>query len=134
MGDPGNPTDDGTERDPEQPGWASPTPPPPAASPPPPVDPTQPAAAPPPPPAATQPTTPAWGAPPPEAPGPPGGAATWAPPPGPPPKKRRLTWLWILIPLMFVLVAATVVTVIFGVKLFIGPIDATDDYYANIRD
>ena len=55
-----------------------------------------------------------------------------ADPGGPPPKKRRLTWLWILIPVLRVLVAATVVVVVFGVKLFIEPIDATNDFFADL--
>jgi flagellar basal body-associated protein FliL len=147
MGDPGNPTDGGTppEPDPDQPGWASPNPPetpPPAAPPPPSPEPTQPnapawgttppAATPPPPPTAPQATAPAWGTPPPAAPGPPAGTPGWSDPGGPPPKKRRLTWLWLLIPLMLVFVAATVVVVVFGVKLFTEPVDATNDFYADL--
>jgi hypothetical protein len=144
MGDSGNPTD-GTpqEPDPDQPGWASPNPPPapeptpPSAAPwgtPPPAAPDPPAgstpAAPPPP----QPAAPpAWGTPPPPAaPGPPAGTPGWGQPGGAPPKKRRLTWLWLLIPLMAVLVAATVVAGIFGVKLFTAPVDATNGYYADL--
>ena len=140
MGDPGNPSDAGTgpDPDPDQPGWASPTPPPPPAEPPPPAapPPPQPAAAPPPQPlAAPEPayasTAPAWGTPPPAA---PGATGAWGDTPGPPPKKRRLIWLWILIPVLLVMTASAIVAIVFGVKLFIGPIDATDDYYANLRD
>jgi hypothetical protein len=124
MGDPGNPTDGGTppEPDPDQPGWASPNPPPAAPSPPPP----------PPSPEPTPPGAPAWGTPPPAAPGPPAATPGWGQPGGASPRKRRLTWLWFLIPLLVVLVAATVVSGIFGVKLFTEPVDATNDFYADL--
>jgi hypothetical protein len=145
MGDPGNPTDGGIppEPDPDQPGWASPTPPPaapPPATPPPtppapapePTQPTAPAWGTTPPTAGAPATAPAWGTPPPAAPVPPGGTPGWGDAGGVPPRKRRLTWLWFLIPLMGVFVAATVVVVVFGVKLFTEPVDATNDFYADL--
>lgn len=127
MGDPGNPTDpsgaSGSEPDPGQPGWASPTPP---AEPP-----AQPPAAPPPP---TQPAAPAYGAPPPPTvPGAAPAGAGWEPPP-PPVKKRRLTWLWILIPVLLVFAASVVVIAVFAVRAIVGPIEATDDYFDALRD
>jgi hypothetical protein len=146
MGEPGNPNPDvdpGPEPDPDRPGWASPTPPPPVppapqpeppASPPPasppPVPPT-PAAAPPP-------APPAWGTPgagwtpPPGATPPPATGGGWTP--GPPPRKRRLTWLWILIPVLLVFAASTVVVIVFAVRLVLGPVQTTNDYYADLRD
>jgi hypothetical protein len=48
-------------------------------------------------------------------------------------KKRRLTWLWILIPVLLVFVASFVVIVVFAVKLIGGPIEATNDYYADLK-
>ncbi len=54
--------------------------------------------------------------------------------PGPPPKKRRLTWLWILIPVLLVLVASTVVVIVFAVRLVLGPVQTTNDYYADLKD
>jgi hypothetical protein len=86
------------------------------------------------PPAPTAPQPQAWGTPPPAAPVPPGPGAGWNEPPARPPKKRRLTWLWLLIPLMLVLVASTVVVIVFAVKLFTEPIDATNSFYADLRD
>lgn len=81
------------------------------------------------------PPAPAWGAPPPPPAGPLAGAPTWGPPadPGTPPQKRRLTWLWFLIPVLVVFVAASTVAVVFGARLYSGPIDATNKYYADIR-
>jgi len=137
MGDPGNPqhpTGPGSEPDPEQPGWASPNPPPPP-------DPTpQPTPQPPPvnaPPAAPTPAAqpawgtpaPAWGAPPPGGPIPPAGGYGA----GPPVKKRRLTWLWILIPTLLVLVASTVVVGVYVGELVLGPVDSTNDFLADVR-
>jgi hypothetical protein len=171
MGQPGNPTEpgppaEGSEPDPEQAGWASPTPPPPPPPPPAPGAPptySQPPSAPTPtyqqppseppaqPPAQPPAATPAWGAqqpawgsePPVWGTPPPGGVAPptapgagWVPPgpgAGPPPKKRRLTWLWFLIPTLVVFVAAFVVIIVFAVKLVGGPIEATNDYYADVK-
>jgi hypothetical protein len=153
MGDPGNPTDPdvGREPDPDRPGWASPTPPPsqPPPTPPPaaPTPPPPPPPAPPPEPGPTQPgapapgAAPAWGTP---APGwgaaPPGGAVPptaagggWTQP-GAAPRKRRLTWVWILIPVLLVFVVSTVVVIVFAVRLLTGPIQTTNDYYADLRD
>lgn len=122
MGDPGNPTDpsgpSGNEPDPGQPGWASPTPPPAPAPPPPPAPPT---------PASY--TTP----PPPTGPGAPPAGSGWEPPP-PPVKKRRLTWLWILIPVLLVFVTSVVLIVVFAVRAIVGPIETTDDYFTALRD
>lgn len=122
MGDPGNPTDpsgpSGNEPDPGQPGWASPTPPPAPAPPPPPAPPT---------PASY--TTP----PPPTGPGAPPAGSGWEPPP-PPVKKRRLTWLWILIPVLLVFFTSVVLIVVFAVRAIVGPIETTDDYFTALRD
>ena len=74
---------------------------------------------------------PTWGAPPPGGPVPPGGAGGGWQPPGPPVKKRRLTWLWILIPVLVVFVASAVVVGVFAVRLAVEPIDATNDYFAR---
>jgi hypothetical protein len=105
-------SDPGTPSDPNQPGWASPTPPPvppgPEPSPPPPVPPT--------PPVATAP-----------------GGAGWTPPPAPA-KKRRLTWLWILIPVLALFLVSLVLVIVFAVRLFVGPLEATEDYFAALRD
>jgi hypothetical protein len=154
MGDPGNPSNPnvGSEPDPDQPGWASPTPPPPSTPPSetPPPEPQAPIAAPVPPepaPTAPQPQAPVtapsaapawgtpppvWGTPPPVAPTPPAAAGGgWTP--GPKPKKRRLTWLWILIPVLLVFVASTVVVIVFVVKLALGPVQTTNDYYADLH-
>jgi hypothetical protein len=133
MGDPGNPTDPsgtpGNEPDPAQPGWASPTPP---ATPPTPP-PTPPSAAPSPPPAYAPPAF----TPPPPPPGTPGGGpvdpAGWEPPPTPV-KKRRLTWLWILIPVLLVCATSVIVIAVFAIRAIVGPIEATDDYFAALRD
>lgn len=135
MGDPGNPTNGGVEPepDPDQPGWASPTPPPPPEPAPavPPV-PQAPPVAPTPAPAPAAP--PAWGTPPPGGAAPPAApGAGWTPPPAGA-KKRRLTWLWILIPVLVVLVASTVVVIVFAVRLITGPVGTTNDYYADLRD
>ncbi len=159
MGDPGNPTDGGTppepDPDPDQPGWASPHPPdlrrprrhPQRLAP---AGPDRahaarwPSAVRGDSPAADR-TGGARGGTTPR-PHPPGarrrprprdrprapGAPAWGDPAARPPKKRRLTWLWFLIPLMLVFVAATVVTVVFGVKIFTEPVDATNDYYADL--
>jgi hypothetical protein len=79
---------------------------------------------------------PVWGTPPPGAPIPPGGGVPggggWTP--GPVPRKRRLTWLWILIPVLLVFVASTVVVIVFVTKLVTAPIQTTNDYYADLRD
>lgn len=121
MGDPGNPTDpsgpSGNEPDPGQPGWASPTPPP--------------APAPPPPPA--PPTPASYTTPPPTGPGAPPAGSGWEPPP-PPVKKRRLTWLWILIPVLLVFFTSVVLIVVFAVRAIVGPIETTDDYFTALRD
>jgi hypothetical protein len=138
MGDPGNPTDPtdptdptapsdagGPGSDPGRPGWASPTPPPP----PPPPEPSPP---PPPPPVAAAP--PSFGAPPP--PNVPGGVppnAGWEPP-APPVKKRKLTWLWILIPVLLVFAASVVLIAVFAVRAIVGPIETTDNYFSALRD
>jgi hypothetical protein len=99
--------DPGAPSDPNQPGWASPTPPPPAsAPPPPPTVPTPPAPAP--------------------GPGDPGGAA--------PVRKRRLTWLWILIPVLVVFLASLVLVIVFAIRLVVGPLEATEDYFQALRD
>jgi hypothetical protein len=138
MGDPGNPehgAEPGSEPNPEQPGWAAPNlpPPPPAPTPPPP-----PYGSPPPQPAAPQPQPqwgtppPAWGAPPPGGPVPPGGAGGGWQPTGAPVKKRRLTWLWILIPVLVILVTSTVVVGVYAVRLAVEPIDATNEYLADL--
>ncbi|MGZ6964849.1 MAG: Rv0361 family membrane protein [Acidimicrobiia bacterium] len=150
MGDPGNPTNPDTgadaEPDPDQPGWASPTPPPPSSAPPPATEPVPSSVPPPPSQAPTWGSAPQWGAPQPAwgAP-PPGGPPPGMPPPAGPgggwapqgpvvaPKKRRLTWLWFLIPILVVFLAAASVAVVFGVKLFTGPVDATNDYYAELK-
>ncbi|MGZ4802534.1 MAG: Rv0361 family membrane protein [Acidimicrobiia bacterium] len=150
MGDPGNPTnpDSGSdaEPDPDQPGWASPTPPPPSSAPPPATEPVPSSVPPPPSQAPTWGSAPQWGAPQPAwgAP-PPGGPPPGMPPPAGPgggwapqgpvvaPKKRRLTWLWFLIPILVVFLAAATVAIVFGVKLFTGPVDATNDYYAELK-
>ncbi|MGZ6968728.1 MAG: Rv0361 family membrane protein [Acidimicrobiia bacterium] len=155
MGDPGNPTNPDTgadaEPDPDQPGWASPTPPPPSSAPPPATEPVPSSVPPPPSQAPTWGSAPQWGAPQPAwgAP-PPGGPPPGMPPPGMPPpagpgggwapqgpvvapKKRRLTWLWFLIPILVVFLAAATVAIVFGVKLFTGPVDATNDYYAELK-
>jgi hypothetical protein len=125
MSDPGNPTDPSgtpeTGPDPGQPGWASPTPPPPAP-------------APPPPPSDATPAPPTFGAPPPpptlpNAPVDPG----WQPP-QPPAKKRRLTWLWILIPILAVFAVSVILIIVFAVRAIVGPIEATDDYFSALRD
>lgn len=151
MDDPGNPTDptgeSGSEPDPDQPGWASPTPPPPAEPPPPPTPVTVPPAAeiPPPPTPTPQPTwgtTPAAAVPPPPvvpgapvAGGPSDPSAAWTQVgAAPAPKKRRLTWLWILIPVLLVFIGATAVAITFGVKILVGPVDATNEYYAGLHD
>lgn len=91
--DPGHPNDPsgtpgaGSGPDPNQPGWAVPTPP------------------------------------------------SQSPPPAPvPPPKRRMTWLWILIPTLLLFAVATVVVIVFAIRLVVGPIEATDDYFALIRD
>lgn len=148
MGDPGNPSNPnpgpGPEPDPDQPGWASPTPhpppPPPSDAPPPDAPPPEPAPTAPQPQAPFTPPTqapawgtppPVWGTPPPAAPTPPAGAGGWTP--GPKPKKRRLTWLWILIPVLLVFVASTVVVIVFVVKLALGPVQTTNDYYADLH-
>jgi hypothetical protein len=133
MGDPGNPTDpsDATEpsevvepgSDPGQPGWASPTP-----SPPPP--PTQP----PPPPPPVVAATPSFGTPPPpDVPGAVPPNAGWQPP-EPPVKKRKLTWLWILIPVLLVFATSVILIVVFAVRAIVGPIEATDNYFSALRD
>lgn len=152
MGDPSNPNvGPGPEPDPDQPGWASPAPPPPAAPPaadPPPPDapPTVPPAPVPPAPQPAAPVPPAawgtpsvagsppvWATPPPAGPTPPaGGGAGWTP--GPRPKKRRLTWLWILIPTLLVFAVSTVVVIVFVAKLVLGPVETTNDYYADLHD
>ncbi|MGZ4689234.1 MAG: Rv0361 family membrane protein [Acidimicrobiia bacterium] len=150
MGDPGNPTNPDTgadaEPDPDQPGWASPTPPPPSSAPPPATEPVPSSVPPPPSQAPTWGSAPQWGAPQPAwgAP-PPGGPPPGMPPPAGPgggwapqgpvvaPKKRRLTWLWFLIPILVVFLAAATVAIVFGVKLFTGPVDATNDYYAELK-
>jgi hypothetical protein len=98
-------SDAGTPSDPNQPGWASPAPPPP------------PAPAPPPP---TVPTPPAPGT------GGPAGAA--------PARKRRLTWLWILIPVLLVFLVSAVLVVVFAIRLVVGPLEATEDYFQALRD
>ncbi len=156
MGDPGNPTDpgatSGSEPDPDQPGWASPNPPPPPVNPP--AEPTGPPAGTPPPftppPVPPQPpSAPSWGTPPPGWGTPPAGgtvppgavppvpvppaAAGWNQPPAAAPKKRRLTWLWILIPTLLVFLVATVVVIVFAVKLVAKPIDTTNDYYSALK-
>jgi hypothetical protein len=105
MGDPGNPSD------PNQPGWAAPSPPPP----PPPADPVPPA-----------PTVPAAPVPPAPLTSEPGGPA--------PVRKRRLTWLWILIPVLFVFLASLVLVIVFGIRLFVGPLLATEDYFEALRE
>ncbi len=51
-----------------------------------------------------------------------------------PPKKRRLTWVWILIPVLLVLAVSTVVVIVFAVRLIAEPIDTTNDYYADLKD
>jgi hypothetical protein len=120
MGDPGNPTDpsgtSGSEPDPGQPGWASPTPP-----------------APPPPPPPAQPTPSSFGTPPPTVPGVAPVDSDWQPPP-PAVKKRRLTWLWILIPVLLVFVTSVVLIAVFAVRAIVGPIEATDDYFTALHD
>jgi hypothetical protein len=123
MGDPGNPTDpsgtSGSEPDPGQPGWASPTPPTPAAPPPPPPAPPTPAS---------------FGTPPPPTvPGAPPAASGWEPP-APAVKKRRLTWLWILIPVLLVFVTSVVLIAVFAIRAIVGPIETTDDYFTALRD
>jgi hypothetical protein len=141
MGDPGNPqqpgTEPGSEPDPDQAGWAAPTPPAPEPGPPPapapaPVPPAPQAA----PPAAPQWGTPppTWGTPPPGAPVPPQAAASgWQQPVGPAPKKRRLTWLWILIPVLIVLLGSTAVVGVYAARLAIEPIDASNEYLADLK-
>ncbi len=140
MGDTGYPTDrrpDRPERperperpvgpgpDPGQPGWASPTPPPPGAPPSPP---------PPPPPPGVPAAPPAFGAPPPpDLPGAVAPGGGWQPP-APPVKKRRLTWLWILIPVLLVFATSVVLIAVFAVRAIVGPIEATDDYFSALRD
>jgi len=47
-------------------------------------------------------------------------------------KKRRLTWLWILIPVLVVLVASTAVVGVYGVRLALEPIDETNEFLADI--
>ncbi len=127
MGDPGNPIDPsgapGGDPDAGQPGWASPTPPPPPPDAPPAPQPGPPAA-------------PGWGAPPGPPPPitPPAPAASgWEPPP-PPVKKRRLTWLWILIPVLAVFAVSVVLIVVFAVRAIVGPIESTNDYFSALRD
>ncbi len=127
MGDPGNPHQPGAapgaEPDPEPAGWAAPNPPP------------VPAPVPTPPPVAAPPwgtPPPTWGAPP-GGPTPPGTAGGWQPPSGPVPKRRRLTWLWILIPVLLVLVASTVVVGVFATRLAIEPVDASNEYLAKLK-
>jgi hypothetical protein len=61
---------------------------------------------------------PAWGAP-----ADPGG--------GLPPKKRRL--IWFLIPVLIVFLVSSTVVTVFAVKLYEQPIDATNQYFADIR-
>ncbi len=123
MGDPGNPTDpggtSGSEPDPGQPGWASPTPPP--------------APAPPPPPPAPPTPSPYATPPPPTGPGAPAAGSGWEPPP-PPGKKRSLAWLWILIPVLLVFLTSVVLIVVFAVRAIVGPIETTDDYFTALRD
>jgi hypothetical protein len=63
---------------------------------------------------------------------PPAGAG-WNQAPGAAPKKRRLTWLWILIPTLIVFTVATVVVIVFAVKLIAEPIDTTNDYYSALK-
>lgn len=54
-------------------------------------------------------------------------------PPAPARRKHKLTWLWVLIGVLLVLVAGVVVAVVLAVDLFSKPVDATNEYYANIR-
>jgi hypothetical protein len=42
--------------------------------------------------------------------------------------------LWFLIPTLVVLVAATVVVIVFAGRLVIGPIAATEDYFDHLED
>jgi hypothetical protein len=95
---------------------------------------------PPPAPPAAPAAPPAWGTPAPgwTAPPPPGapippaaGGGGWTP--GPAPRKRRLTWLWILIPVLLVFVASAVVVIVFAVRLVLGPVQTTNDYYADLQ-
>lgn len=60
------------------------------------------------------------------------GGADWSQPPAPP-KKRRLTWLWFLIPVLLVFAVSVVLIIVFAVRAVIGPIEATDDYFALLR-
>jgi hypothetical protein len=112
--------DEGTEPDPDQPGWAAPAPPPPPASPPPAPPPSAP---PPPSPPAPGgfPAPPAWGAP--------------FPASGtPPPARRRRRWPWVLGGLLaLIVVLGTTGTVLFVEKIK-PPIDATNDFLADVEN
>ncbi len=42
--------------------------------------------------------------------------------------------MWILIPTLLVFLASLVVVIVFAVKLLTGPVQTTNDYYADVRD
>jgi hypothetical protein len=42
-------------------------------------------------------------------------------------------WLWILIPVLLVFVASTIVVIVFAAKLVLGPVQTTNDYYADLH-
>jgi hypothetical protein len=48
-------------------------------------------------------------------------------------KKRRLTWLWILIPVLALFVVSLVLVGVFAWRLA-SPVDATNEYLALLRD
>lgn len=59
---------------------------------------------------------------------------TAAPIPAPPPAaKRKLTWLWILLGALALLVALAGVLIFVLVRAVVGPVNATNDFLADVK-